>query len=98
MNAMNPMVPVTIAVRSEEHTSELQSRSDLVCRLLLEKKKKIKFVGLGEKYDALEGFYPERIVSRVLGMCDIMSLIERMEQNVDRTASAEIEVKLRNKE
>ena len=34
-------------------------------------------VGLGEKYDALEGFYPERIVSRVLGMGDIMSLIER---------------------
>src|SRR3989442_14937317 len=34
----------------------------------------VKFVGLGEKYDALEGFYPERIVSRVLGMGDIMSL------------------------
>jgi len=31
----------------------------------------VKFVGLGEKYDALEGFYPERIVSRVLGMGDI---------------------------
>ena len=39
----------------------------------------VKFVGLGEKYDALEGFYPERIVSRVLGMGDIMSLIERAE-------------------
>src|SRR5213080_1364221 len=40
----------------------------------------VNFVGLGEKYDALEGFYPERIVSRVLGMGDIMSLIERVEQ------------------
>ena len=39
----------------------------------------VKFVGLGEKYDALEGFYPERIVSRVLGMGDILSLIERAE-------------------
>jgi len=44
----------------------------------------VKFVGLGEKYDALEGFYPERIVSRVLGMGDLMSLIERVEQTVDK--------------
>ena len=43
----------------------------------------VKFVGLGEKYDALEGFYPERIVSRVMGMGDMMSLIERAEQTVD---------------
>src|ERR1700736_225737 len=43
----------------------------------------VKFVGLGEKYDALEGFYPDRIVSRVLGMGDIMSLIEKVEKHVD---------------
>ena len=55
----------------------------------------VKFVGLGEKYDALEGFYPERIVSRVLGMGDIMSLIERAEQAVDKKAAAELERKLR---
>ena len=55
----------------------------------------VKFVGLGEKYDALEGFYPERIVSRVLGMGDIMSLIERAEQTVDKKAAAELERKLR---
>src|ERR1700686_5082231 len=54
----------------------------------------VKFVGLGEKYDALEGFYPERIVSRVLGMGDIMSLIERAEQAVDKKAAAELERKL----
>ena len=48
----------------------------------------VKFVGLGEKYDALEGFYPERIVSRVLGMGDIMSLIERAEQTVDKKGRA----------
>src|SRR5215472_407795 len=46
----------------------------------------VKFVGLGEKYDALEGFYPERIVSRILGMGDILSLIERAEQAVDKKA------------
>jgi len=55
----------------------------------------VKFVGLGEKYDALEGFYPERIVSRILGMGDIMSLIERAEQTVDKKAAADLERKLR---
>src|SRR5258705_2605119 len=39
----------------------------------------VKFVGLGEKYDALEAFYPERIVSRILGMVDILSLLERVQ-------------------
>jgi signal recognition particle subunit SRP54 len=58
----------------------------------------VKFVGLGEKYDALEGFYPERIVSRVLGMGDIMSLIERAEQAVDRKAAEDLERKLRKSE
>src|SRR6184192_3559866 len=56
----------------------------------------VKFVGLGEKYDALEGFYPERIVSRVLGMGDIMSLIERAEQAVDKKAALDLERKLRH--
>jgi signal recognition particle subunit SRP54 len=58
----------------------------------------VKFVGLGEKYDALEGFYPERIVSRVLGMGDLLSLIERAEQAVDRRAAEELERKLRKSE
>src|SRR5437660_8644300 len=58
----------------------------------------VKFVGLGEKYDALEGFYPERIVSRVLGMGDLMSLIEKVEQTVDKKAAAELERKLRKED
>jgi signal recognition particle subunit SRP54 len=58
----------------------------------------VKFVGLGEKYDALEGFYPERIVSRILGMGDILSLIERAEQAVDRKTALELERKLRKDE
>src|SRR5580658_2969882 len=58
----------------------------------------VKFVGLGEKYDALEGFYPERIVSRVLGMGDLMSLIERAEQAVDKKAAMELERKLRKED
>jgi signal recognition particle subunit SRP54 len=58
----------------------------------------VKFVGLGEKYDALEGFYPERIVSRVLGMGDIMSLIERAEATLDKKAAIELERKLRKED
>jgi signal recognition particle subunit SRP54 len=58
----------------------------------------VKFVGLGEKYDALEGFYPERIVSRVLGMGDIMSLIERAESAMDKKTALELERKLRKEE
>src|SRR5258705_1203052 len=58
----------------------------------------VKFVGLCEKYDALDGFYPERIVSRVLGMGDIMSLIERAESTFDKKAAMELERKLRKEE
>jgi signal recognition particle subunit SRP54 len=58
----------------------------------------VKFVGLGEKYEALEGFYPERIVSRVLGMGDIMSLIEKAESAFDKKTALELERKLRKEE
>jgi signal recognition particle subunit SRP54 len=58
----------------------------------------VKFVGLGEKYDALEGFYPERIVSRILGMGDILSLIERAESAFDKKAAMDLERKLRKEE
>jgi len=44
----------------------------------------IKFIGIGEKYDALEPFHPDRIVGRILGMGDILSLIEKAEQTLDR--------------
>ncbi|WP_461481353.1 signal recognition particle protein [Porticoccus sp.] len=46
--------------------------------------KPIKFLGVGEKTDALEPFHPERIASRILGMGDVLSLIEEVEQKVDR--------------
>ena len=58
----------------------------------------VKFVGLGEKYDALEGFYPERIVSRILGMGDILSLIEKAESALDKKAAMELERKLRKEQ
>src|SRR5437764_3606870 len=53
----------------------------------------IKFMGIGEKYDALEPFHPDRIVSRILGMGDILSLIEKAEQHVDKKKAQEIATK-----
>ena len=49
----------------------------------------IKFIGVGEKYDALEPFHPDRIVGRILGMGDILSLIEKAETHIDRKKSEE---------
>ncbi|MEV9640263.1 signal recognition particle protein [Mammaliicoccus sciuri] len=57
--------------------------------------KPIKFVGMGEKMDALESFHPERMASRILGMGDVMSLIEKAQENVDEEKAKELEQKLR---
>jgi signal recognition particle subunit SRP54 len=54
----------------------------------------IKFIGVGEKYDQLEVFYPERIVSRILGMGDILSLIEKAEEKIDKQKALEVHRKL----
>jgi signal recognition particle subunit SRP54 len=50
----------------------------------------IKFIGIGEKYDALEPFHPDRIVSRILGMGDILSLIEKAESQIDKKKANEL--------
>src|SRR6185295_5592455 len=44
----------------------------------------VKFVGVGEKYDALEPFYPDRVAQRILGMGDVLSLIEQVQAKVDQ--------------
>ncbi|HEU4414570.1 MAG TPA: signal recognition particle protein [Candidatus Angelobacter sp.] len=49
----------------------------------------IKFIGVGEKYDALEPFHPDRIVGRILGMGDVMTLIEKAQENVDQKKAEE---------
>jgi signal recognition particle subunit SRP54 len=54
----------------------------------------LKFVGLGEKFDALEPFYPERAASRILGMGDILSFIEKAEQAIDKKQAVEMQRKL----
>ena len=57
--------------------------------------KPIKFMGVGEKTDALEPFYPDRIASRILGMGDVLSLIEDVEQKVDKDAAQKLATKLK---
>ena len=57
--------------------------------------KPILFVGMGEKLSDLEQFYPDRMASRILGMGDVMSLIEKAQANLDETKAKEMEKKLR---
>jgi signal recognition particle subunit SRP54 len=56
--------------------------------------KPIKFIGMGEKTDALEPFHPDRIASRILGMGDVLSLIEELELKVDKEKSAKMAQKM----
>ena len=57
--------------------------------------KPILYVGMGEKLSDLEQFYPDRMASRILGMGDVMSLIEKAQQNIDETKAKEMEQKIK---
>ena len=57
--------------------------------------KPVKFIGTGEKLDMIEPFHPERMASRILGMGDVLSLIEKAEQALDQKKAAELEQRLR---
>ncbi len=54
----------------------------------------LKFVGVGEKFDALEAFHPDRVANRILGMGDVISLIEKVEQNIDQKKAEEMQRKI----
>ncbi|WP_286234749.1 signal recognition particle protein [Thalassotalea sediminis] len=58
--------------------------------------KPIKFMGVGEKIEALEPFHPDRIASRILGMGDVLSLIEEVEQKVDRKQAEKLAKKVKS--
>ena len=60
--------------------------------------KPIRFIGVGEKLDALESFHPDRMASRILGMGDILSLIEKAQTTIDEKKARELEKKLRRNE
>jgi len=57
--------------------------------------KPIKFVGVGEKMDALEVFHPNRMADRILGMGDVVSLVERAQEVIDEKEAARLESKIR---
>lgn len=57
--------------------------------------KPIKFIGVGEKLDAIEPFHPDRMASRILGMGDVLTLIEKAQQSFDEKEAAELEKRLR---
>src|SRR5699024_11005419 len=57
--------------------------------------KPIKFAGMGEKLDQLEPFHPDRMASRILCMCDVLTLIEKAQTQVDEKQAKELEEKMR---
>ena len=57
--------------------------------------KPIKFAGIGEKLDGIEPFHPDRMASRILGMCDVMSLIEKAQDTFDEQAAIDLTRKMR---
>ena len=57
--------------------------------------KPIKFIGVGEKMDAIEPFYPDRMANRILGMGDVLTLIDKAQQQYDEKKAAELEEKIR---
>ncbi len=60
--------------------------------------KPIKFIGVGEKLDEVEQFYPDRIASRILGMGDVVTLVERAKDSIDKKKAAKLEEKFRKAE
>ena len=60
--------------------------------------KPIKFIGMGEKLDDLEPFYPDRMASRILGMGDVLSLIEKAQDAIDMEKAKELETKIKKQD
>ena len=62
--------------------------------MLFRSSQPLKFVGIGEKFDALEPFHPDRVASRILGMGDVLSFIEKVEETIDQKKAEEMQRKL----
>jgi len=71
------------------------SRGGAALSMSLLTEKPIKFLGVGEKVDALEAFYPDRMASRILGMGDIVSLVEEAERKIDKKQADKLVKKLK---
>jgi signal recognition particle subunit SRP54 len=70
--------------------------ADVIRRIREVTDKPIKFIGVGEKIEDLEPFYPERIASRILGMGDVVSLVEKAQQAIDQKEAEELRYKIQS--
>jgi signal recognition particle subunit SRP54 len=106
-DAMTGQDAVNVAVRFDERLGidgvimtkmDGDARGGAALSLKAVMGKPIKFVGVGEKIDALEVFYPDRMASRILGMGDILSLVEKAQAAVDEKEARDLEKKFRKNE
>ncbi|MFM7784105.1 MAG: signal recognition particle protein, partial [Gammaproteobacteria bacterium] len=90
--AFNEALPLTGVILSK---ADADSRGGAALSVRAVTGKPIKFLGVGEKTDALEAFHPDRIASRILGMGDILSLIEEAERKLDRDKAEKLARKIK---
>ena len=90
--AFNEAIPLTGVILSK---ADADSRGGAALSVRAVTGKPIKFLGVGEKTDALEAFHPDRIASRILGMGDILSLIEEAERKLDRDKAEKLARKIK---
>ena len=90
--AFNEALPLTGVILSK---ADADSRGGAALSVRAITGKPIKFLGVGEKTDALEPFYPDRIASRILGMGDLLSLIEEAERKLDRDKAEKLAKKIK---
>lgn len=91
-NAFNTALPLTGVVLTK---TDGDARGGAALSIRQITGKPIKFIGVGEKIDALEPFYPDRVASRILGMGDILSLVEEAERNIDRDKAEKLAKKIK---
>jgi signal recognition particle subunit SRP54 len=90
--AFNEAIPITGVVLSK---ADGDARGGAALSVRHITGKPIKFIGMGEKTDALEAFYPDRIASRILDMGDVLSLIEEVERKVDKVKAERLAGKIK---
>ncbi|WP_438865572.1 signal recognition particle protein [Neptunicella sp.] len=90
-NAFNESLPLTGVILTK---ADGDARGGAALSVRQITGKPIKFIGMGEKTDALEPFHPERIASRILGMGDVLSLIEEVERKVDKDKAQKMAKKI----
>ena len=91
-NAFNTALPLTGIILTK---TDGDARGGAALSIRHITGKPIKFMGIGEKIDALEPFHPDRVASRILGMGDILTLVEDAERNLDRTKAEKLAKKIK---